>query len=705
LDKFLIYPSLDFKPSFFYRIFENVRMFLHQCSLCPRPNLTRVYADGYKYQSNLNWFVIFVQSVLILFVLGCFGSTYAQINCNDKAIHKSFLQARDNKYTKAIKTLENTLPQYSNCATTYTRLSELYYRINNINAAAKSIQVLLKINEQEGEFALNYILSLMAKYKENNKAIDFLKSIQRANGLSSNTNVKLQSRIDEMSYTMNMQNEGKGNIPRLASDSINLAHNQNYPSLTLDEKKMVFTYLENGANEQIYYTTFDSCLGWRKAKALPDPPNTSFPEGTPRLSPDGYYLLITRCDLRSVNGWDGGGCDLLLFYKENESTWSSPQKFGSTINSPGYEGQGCLNSENNRIYFASNRDGGFGGMDIWRTDLVNGLWQKPINLGPQINTKGNEEAPLIHSDNHTFYFSSNGHKTIGGFDLFRSEIIADTQFSSAVNLGYPINTDADEQSIFVGANGSNAWISRNSVFDKGAYNIYNVQLDGKNRAQPVICVQGQVRNKFTKDLMKGIKLNLKDQNGNLLKIYRSNEGDASFSISILGSLEYQLEPQVADDFKPATYLLNTKENKLMTGNYVMPILLKEIGIVDTLLQQSYQDSIGKDTLLGLIINDFCFSKTNEKDSLKIFLDFTENDFVDTTFKNQVCFSDSGIVEYENFIQKIKVDREKSNQLYLDAYLKNIKSKNKDIGLIPRRFKQTWITKGLYKIDIIVVEYY
>ena len=120
---------------------------------------------------------------------------------------------------------------------------------------------------------------------------------------------------------------------------------------------------------------------------------------------------------------------------------------GATINSPGYEGMACLSADNRELYFVSDRAGGLGGKDIWVSRFEEGLWQEPKNLGPQINTKADEVAPYLHMDNRTLYFASEGLQGMGGFDIHYARRMNDTTWGKPVNIGYPINSTADDTCI------------------------------------------------------------------------------------------------------------------------------------------------------------------------------------------------------------------------------------------------------------------
>ncbi len=153
------------------------------------------------------------------------------------------------------------------------------------------------------------------------------------------------------------------------------------------------------------------------------------------LNGDGTELYLCRLD-------DYGG-DIYFSRLENER-WSPAKKIAPPVNSRFWESHACITPDGNTLYFSSNRDEGYGGLDIYKTTKeADGKWSEPKNLGPDINSPLDEHTPFISNNEKTLYFSSRGHNSIGGFDIFRSEKI-NSGWSSPFNPGYPLNTTDDD---------------------------------------------------------------------------------------------------------------------------------------------------------------------------------------------------------------------------------------------------------------------
>lgn len=314
---------------------------------------------------------------------------------------------------------------------------------------------------------------------------------------------------------------------------INTRFPEFFPSLSADRQTLHFTRRINGVNEDFFYAHPDSCGGWLTARNLGYPPNTAAQESAQTISADDHYLFFMRSDNRSENGWGRGGCDLYLAYRvAPDSPWSVAESFGATINTPAFEGMPSLSPDIHSMFFVSDRPGGYGGLDIWVSHFVFGLWQLPVNLGPSINTSGNETAPFISSDNRTLYFASDGHPGLGGSDLFAARMINDSTWETPVNLGTPINSAADENSISVLPDGKKAYFASDRGNTDGNLDIYETTLPASVQPQSTAYALCYVYDSISKDPAMLGSITLYDTLGNELAMYHANKGDGSILMSL-----------------------------------------------------------------------------------------------------------------------------------------------------------------------------
>lgn len=185
------------------------------------------------------------------------------------------------------------------------------------------------------------------------------------------------------------------------------------------------------------------------------------------LSADGQLLLLSKNDNFESD---------IYSTSFNGTRWLPAVRLNKNINTKYWESHGFITEDGNILVFASDRPGGFGGLDLYISKKVNGGWGPPVNLGPEINTPFNEDRPFLVNGNKTLFFCSQGHYNMGGYDLFRSEMQANGLWSTPVNMGYPLNT-ADDDIFFMPENdGKSGYISRfrGSSENYGKEDIYRI---------------------------------------------------------------------------------------------------------------------------------------------------------------------------------------------------------------------------------------
>ncbi|HTL83394.1 MAG TPA: OmpA family protein [Bacteroidia bacterium] len=299
--------------------------------------------------------------------------------------------------------------------------------------------------------------------------------------------------------------------PLNIGDGINSTNCEYFPNVTADDQTFLFTRNSqtvdpnNGAltqtQEDFYISFRDDSGHWSLARNMGPPINSDRNEGAPSLSADGRYLFFAACEEYDGygNGRQGyGSCDIFITQKIN-NVWTKPKNVGAPVNTGSWESQPSFSSDGKTLYFVSNRKGGKGGSDIWMAVLNDdGNWSAPVDLGDNINTAGQEEAVFIHPDNQTLYFASDGHPGLGGLDLYvcRRDTVTG-KWGPATNLGYPINTYADESGMIVNGNGQMAYYSSTRDGGKGCDDIYCFSLPKTLQPVPVTYMKGKVYNKKT----------------------------------------------------------------------------------------------------------------------------------------------------------------------------------------------------------------
>ena len=333
---------------------------------------------------------------------------------------------------------------------------------------------------------LAYYYMAQALHINNNfqRAIDFYAKFKDLPGRKDEEMIKDIERRKEMCFTALelMKNPVNCRITDLG-DSVNSPFGDYSPLLSAGEDAIMFTSNRKGVGGDGYMTPEGDFLediwisykkpdgGWTGAKSIGPTINTPGGEATVGLSADGQTMFIYRDD----NG-DGN----IYISELSGDLWSIPDKVANDkdpqtdVNSESWEPSATITADGNTIYFVSDRKGGYGGTDIYKVvRLPSGQWSMAQNLGSTINTAYNEDAPFMHPDGKTLFFSSTGHKVMGGFDIFYS-IKTDTSWTEPTNLGYPINT-ADDDIYYVtsadGKRGYYASVRPGGVGDKDLYRV------------------------------------------------------------------------------------------------------------------------------------------------------------------------------------------------------------------------------------------
>ena len=225
---------------------------------------------------------------------------------------------------------------------------------------------------------------------------------------------------------------------------------------------------------------------------MPEPFNLNDNEGGATLTVDNKTLFYTVCKYTLNHSYYN--CD--IYYSEFvNDEWTPIKSVSDKINLPTtWESQPSISSDGKTLYFVSDRSGGYGGYDIYRSIKNDqGEWGTPINLGPAINSTGNEKSPFIHPDGKTLYFSSDGWMGLGGYDIFFSRLNDDGTWSKPVNIGYPINSPDDEVGFFVSTDGQKGFFASNKLKGVGGWDLYSFDLYQKARPGKVLFLTGTVK--------------------------------------------------------------------------------------------------------------------------------------------------------------------------------------------------------------------
>jgi outer membrane protein OmpA-like peptidoglycan-associated protein/tetratricopeptide (TPR) repeat protein len=443
---------------------------------------------------------------LVTYILlhSSFSQSYDPDKVNKKAVtlyNQALERAQDGSLVPAAGLLLQCIEIDNKYIDAYLSLAGVYSDLKNYT---KSIEYYEKAFAQDPEYTIESKLSYsiaLARLGEFEKALVAINEFLDKKPPKNSTSLKAseyRKRCFEFAVDYAKKNADKNYVfaPQNMGSNINSTESEYFPSLTIDSKELVFTRRLNGSNEDFFSSKKDSSQ-WGKANPIEGNVNTAQNEGAQNISQDGQWLVFTGC-----NRPDGfGGCDIYISYLDKNG-WTEAANLGGRINSDQWESQPCLSPDKRDLYFASRRFGGYGGIDIYVSHLqANGKWGEPENMGPGINTSGDEQCPFIHADNQTFYFTSNYWPGYGDDDLFYVRKGPGGDWSKPINLGYPINTINREGTLFIDANGKTAYYASDRSDSKGGLDIYSFELREDMRPYKTLWVKGQV---FDKNTTKGL---------------------------------------------------------------------------------------------------------------------------------------------------------------------------------------------------------
>jgi tetratricopeptide (TPR) repeat protein len=342
----------------------------------------------------------------------------------------------------------------------------------------QSISYFNKINPLHFPETNYYLGRLSLLNKQYEQAIDYFTNYKATKEEREHTPKEIDNLLDKCRTAISFE-KNKNDSVRIINlgSTINTNYAEYAPLIAEEDDFLLFTTRRAskvhprkdpyGEYFEDIYISKKSGDNWQNPTMLDTAINTFLHDACTGLSADGKKLLIYRTspDLESGD-----------IYESNfdNTTFSFPFIITSNVNSKKYtETSACFSPDNNTIFFSSDRPGGFGGKDLYfMKKLDNGKWGTPFNLGPSINTEYNEDAPFVHPLNNILFFSSEGHKNMGGYDIFKSNFDETGTFTEPENLGCPVNTSDDDIFFVLNATGSTGYFSSEREGGFGSQDIY-----------------------------------------------------------------------------------------------------------------------------------------------------------------------------------------------------------------------------------------
>lgn len=369
------------------------------------------------------------------------------------------------------------------------------------------------------------------------------------------------------------------------SATVNTKYTEYNPVVSADESVMAFTALRPNTGKtrsgdkfiEEIQISYNKSGTWSEPVVVPVA--SQYNVGTAGISADGQKMLIFM----------GGAVDpgnIFVINKTGES-WSSPSILANTLNGKYLESTASITPDGKTIYFASDRLGGKGGLDIYKIELQsNGAWSQPVNLGAPINTPENEDAPYIHPDKKTIFFTSDGHNTMGGRDIFFSKLV-NNKWTRPENMGYPINTTANDNYFTLIADGTRGYFSSDRKGGAGSQDIYYMDMPEGSGNIPLTMIKGRIINSETgKPIPTKIYLIDNETNKKLDFVYDPDPETGNYLIILPPAKNYDMIIE-SEGFLPYTLNINVPNQDYFYELY-QQINLKTIKQFDVVVGQEVE---------------------------------------------------------------------------------------------------------------------
>ncbi|MFN6038359.1 MAG: hypothetical protein ACK452_07820 [Bacteroidota bacterium] len=452
---------------------------------------------------------------------------------------------------------------------------------------------------------------------------------------------------------------------------INTEDAEYVPVISADESMLIFTYRgkkskgglmdhkfkpdeEGDYYEDIFYS-LKSGDKWSEPASISENINTIRNDAAIALSTNKEFLF-TFSSTKS----DGGD---IYVCKLVGDQWTQPEKLGPTINTKYWEGSCSFSSDGRHLYFASERPGGFGGKDIYVSEMDNnGKWGKAINLGPTINSEYDDDSPFIHPDGKTLFFSSKGHSSIGGYDIMFSTL-KENDWTEPVNMGYPLNTVDDDIYYMLNTKGDKGYFSstRTGLNEKGSHDIYEVSPGIIGERTIVVLLKGVI---YCNDVPNQAEIKITKLSTNeTIGPFKSNKKNGQYIVTMVPKEKYRFTIN-AEGYKPYE-----EEFEIPQIEKYMQ-LRKDFHLHLENFEDHHMDTIP--TLTDMLLH-------KDKDTVNIVyfeLEKNNKSKIDTT--NETNVNNGNVTDTES----MKIGQLEKNKHELSS--KN--QKDEDIGLIEKRKK-------------------
>jgi outer membrane protein OmpA-like peptidoglycan-associated protein len=503
-------------------------------------------------------------SLLVIVCMLISHLSFAQFSSSSKKATKLFKEAqfiptqqldpetRMPDFKAGIELVDKALKKDPNFWEAYVLRGEYHMNLRDKSGAIEDFENALRVSPNHSRTGMTFyrLADLYLDQGTYDKALANIKSFINHPNANEEYLKSGYSIYDNALFAIDAIKHPKPFNPVNAGPGVNTQFAEYYPTLTVNGKELMFTRaLPFGSTiQEDFFTSLNRENKWSTATPMPEHVNTEHNEGAPTISADGRSLIFVACiDETGTYGEQRkgkGSCDL-FFTQKIGTRWSNPVNLPGDVNSYHWETQPSLSADGKTLYFVRGLRGK--GADQRNSDIYvsklseQGKWGAAERLSDVINTPFAEESVCIHPDGKTLYFASRGHAGMGGSDIFMSQMDNQGNWSKPKNLGYPINTKFDENSLIVSAEGNLAFFASDRAGGYGDLDIYYFELPKEFQPTTTYYFDGRVFDAQSNNPIPG-HFTLKDiASGEVIIVSNADAINGTFTVPLPSNRQYVIE--------------------------------------------------------------------------------------------------------------------------------------------------------------------
>ncbi len=503
-------------------------------------------------------------SLLVIVCMLISHLSFAQFSSSSKKATKLFKEAqfiptqqldpetRMPDFKAGIELVDKALKKDPNFWEAYVLRGEYHMNLRDKSGAIEDFENALRVSPNHSRTGMTFyrLADLYLDQGTYDKALANIKSFINHPNANEEYLKSGYSIYDNALFAIDAIKHPKPFNPVNAGPGVNTQFAEYYPTLTVNGKELMFTRaLPFGSTiQEDFFTSLNRENKWSTATPMPEHVNTEHNEGAPTISADGRSLIFVACiDETGTYGEQRkgkGSCDL-FFTQKIGTRWSNPVNLPGDVNSYHWETQPSLSADGKTLYFVRGLRGK--GADQRNSDIYvsklseQGKWAAAERLSDVINTPFAEESVCIHPDGKTLYFASRGHAGMGGSDIFMSQMDNQGNWSKPKNLGYPINTKFDENSLIVSAEGNLAFFASDRAGGYGDLDIYYFELPKEFQPTTTYYFDGRVFDAQSNNPIPG-HFTLKDiASGEVIIVSNADAINGTFTVPLPSNRQYVIE--------------------------------------------------------------------------------------------------------------------------------------------------------------------